>query len=194
METCNCTFVCPCITSNLTAQPTEGDCKAAIAMQIDKGQKDGVSLDGVSFIMMLLSPRAMAEGNLTVGLIIDDRATQIQVDAITAIATGSEGGPMAAIAPLVGSFGGVEKRPITFRQDGLRYTVTAGDLVDQSCEGIASAMDPTQPVVLDHVAHPVSARMALAKATKSVFNAFGIVWQDSSGTRNAHFAPFSWAG
>lgn len=41
METCNCAFLCPCITSNLTAQPTEGDCKAAVALHIDKGEKDG---------------------------------------------------------------------------------------------------------------------------------------------------------
>ena len=26
METCNCTMLCPCITSNLAATPTEGDC------------------------------------------------------------------------------------------------------------------------------------------------------------------------
>jgi hypothetical protein len=30
METCNCTLLCPCITSNLAATPTEGDCKAAV--------------------------------------------------------------------------------------------------------------------------------------------------------------------
>ena len=40
VETCNCAFLCPCITSNLSAQPTEGDCKAAIAMRIDSGEKD----------------------------------------------------------------------------------------------------------------------------------------------------------
>jgi len=34
METCNCTFICPCIGSNLTARPSEGDCKAAIAMRL----------------------------------------------------------------------------------------------------------------------------------------------------------------
>jgi len=37
METCNCSLLCPCITSNLAALPTEGDCKAALAMRIDKG-------------------------------------------------------------------------------------------------------------------------------------------------------------
>ena len=45
METCNCTLLCPCITSNLAATPTEGDCKAAVAMRIDEGVKDGVTLD-----------------------------------------------------------------------------------------------------------------------------------------------------
>ena len=39
METCNCTLLCPCITSNLAATPTEGDCKAAVTMRIDKGQR-----------------------------------------------------------------------------------------------------------------------------------------------------------
>ena len=98
METCNCAFLCPCISSNLAAPPTEGDCKAAVTMRIDKGSKDGVTLDGLSFIVMLYSPGPMGEGNMTVGLIIDTRATPQQVEAITAIATGSVGGPMAALA------------------------------------------------------------------------------------------------
>jgi hypothetical protein len=194
METCNCTFVCPCITSNLTAQPTDGECKAAVAMQIGSGHKDNVRLDGLSFIVMIHAPKAMAEGNMTVGLIIDERATDEQADAIAAIASGNLGGPLAALGPLIGKMAGVERRPISFRQDGLNYSVTAGELVDQACEGVASAMDPQQPVVLDNVAHPANSRVALAKATKSLFNVFGISWDDSSGKRNAHFAPFSWAG
>jgi hypothetical protein len=95
METCNCTYLCPCISSNLVAQPTEGDCKVAVAMRIDKGEKDGVKLDGLSFIVLMHSPKAMAEGNITVGLIIDERATDKQAEAISAIATGAAGGPMA---------------------------------------------------------------------------------------------------
>jgi hypothetical protein len=194
METCNCTFVCPCITSNLAATPTEGECKAAAAVRIDAGHKDNVRLDGLSFIVMIYSPKAMGEGDMTVGLIIDERATAEQADAIAAIASGSLGGPMAALAPLVGRMAGVERRPITFRQDGLNFAVSAGDLLDQACEGVASAMDPQQPIVIDHVAHPMNSRLALAKATKSLFNVFGISWKDSSGKRNGHFAPFSWAG
>jgi hypothetical protein len=194
METCNCAFLCPCITSNLTARPTEGDCKAAVALRIDKGAKDGVKLDGLSFVVMMHSPGAMGEGNITVGLIVDDVATDQQVEAISAIATGSAGGPMAALAPLVGRIAGVERRPIRFDADGLNRSMQAGELLDQACEGIASAADPNQAICVDNTAHPVNSRLSLAKATRSKFNVFGIDWDDATGTRNGHFAPFAWAG
>lgn len=194
METCNCTYLCPCPSSNLTARPTEGDCKAAIAMRIDKGEKDGVTLDGISFIVVMHSPKAMAEGNITVGLIVDDRATDKQAEAIGAIATGSAGGPMAALAPLVGRIAGVEKRPISFEIDGLKRAVRAGELVDQACEGVPGPARPGEPIYLDNTGHPVNSRLALAKATRSTMHAFGIDWDDSSGARNGHFAPFAWAG
>ncbi len=193
METCNCDFICPCIGSNLAAMPTEGDCKAAIAMRIDKGEKDGVSLDGVSFIVMMHSPGPMGDGNIKVGLIIDDKASDAQVEAVSAIATGAEGGPMAALAPLVGEVAGVERRPISFEMDGLNRAVKAGDLIDQAIAGVPSLVEEGKPIYLDNVAHPVNAKLALARATKSLFNVFGIRWDDSTGNRNGHFAPFSWA-
>jgi hypothetical protein len=194
METCNCSFLCPCITSNLTERPTEGDCKAAIAMRIDRGEKDGVKLDGLAFIVVMRSPAAMADGNITVGLIVDDRASDKQAEAIGAIATGAAGGPMAALAPLVGKVAGVEKRAIVFEAKDLRRAVKAGELVDQACEGLPSAASASEPIYLDNTSHPVNAKLALAKAKRSRMHAFGIDWDDSSGTRNGHFAPFAWAG
>ena len=193
METCNCEFICPCIGTNLTARPTEGDCKAAIAMKIDKGEKEGVDLSGLSFIVLMHSPGAMADGDIKVGLIIDEGADESQVEAISAIASGTAGGPMSALAPLVGEFAGVEKRPISFEADGMKFHVTAGELIDQAIEGVPSVSREGEPIYLDNTAHPVSAKLALANATKSSFHAFGIDWDDDSGTRNGHFAPFSWS-
>ena len=194
VETCNCNFLCPCITSNLAAQPSEGDCKAAIAMKIDKGEFDGVPLGGISFIVMLHSPGVMGEGNFKVGLIVDDSASEDQTSAIAEIASGGAGGPMSHLAPLVGEFMGVEKRPIRFQSDGLNHSVSAGDLLDQAIEGVPSASAEGEAIVLDNTAHPVSPRLSLAKATKSRMKAFGIDWDDSTGTRNGHFASFAWSG
>jgi hypothetical protein len=194
METCNCTLLCPCIWSNLAARPTEGDCKAAVTLRIDKGAKDGVTLDGLSFIVMLHAPGAMGNGNITVGLVVDERATDQQVEAIKAIATGAAGGPMAALGPLVGRIAGVERRPIQFEANGLNRAVRAGELIDQACEGLPSVTAPGEAIALENVAHPVNTRLSLAKATRSRFNVFGMRWDDSTGTRNGHFAPFAWSG
>jgi len=194
METCNCDFLCPCISSNMAAQPTEGECKVAVAMKIDKGEKDGVKLDGLSFIVLLHSPGAMGEGNMTVGLIIDERANEKQAEAITAIASGASGGPMAALGPLVGRMAGVEKGPISFEVDGMKRAVKAGNLVNQACEGVPGPARAGEPMYLDNTGHPANSKLALAKATRSSMHAFGIDWDDSTGTRNGHFAPFAWAG
>ena len=193
METCNCSFICPCIGTNLAALPTEGDCKAAIAMKIDRGRKDDVSLDGLAFIVMMHAPKAMAEGDIKVGLIIDEAADDRQAEAIAAIASGTAGGPMAALGPLVGEVAGIERRPIRFESDGLKFTVTAGELVNQTCEGVESAVAPGEPLYIDNVAHPVNSKLALARASTSSMHVFGIDWDDNSGTRNGHFAPFSWS-
>jgi hypothetical protein len=192
METCNCSFLCPCIGSNLAARPTEGDCKAAIALRIDEGEKDGVQLGGLAFIVLMRAPGPMGDGNIKVGLIVDEKADGEQTSAIGAIASGSAGGPMAALGPLVTEFAGVEKRPISFEIDGLHRTVTAGELIDQSLAGVPSVPREGEPIYLDNTLHPVSSRLALAEATNSRFHAFGIDWEDASGTRNGHFAPFAW--
>jgi hypothetical protein len=191
-ETCNCELLCPCITSNLAATPTEGDCKAALGMRIDKGQKDGVSLDGVTFAVVLQSKGPMGAGNMTVGLVVDSAASQAQVDAIAAIASGQAGGPMAMMAPLVGNFAGVERAEVKMVQEGNTWYVKAGSFIDEACEALLNMEGKT--IALDNVSHPVNSRLALAKATKSRFDVFGIRWDDSTGTRNGHFAPFAWSG
>lgn len=192
-ETCNCRYLCPCITTNLAAKPDEGDCKVALAFRIDRGRKDGVSLDGLSFIVLAQSQGAMANGNWTVGLVIDDRADEAQAQAILEIASGQAGGPMANFAPLIGKLAGVERRPIAFSQDGARCAVTAGELVEQACEGVASSPQASEPMALVNTGHPVSSRLALARATRSRFHAFGIDWEDATSTRNGHFAPITWS-
>lgn len=194
METCNCTYLCPCIYTHMTARPSEGDCKVAIAMRIDEGQKDGVDLAGTAFVVMMMSPGPMADGNMTVGLIVDDKASDAQVAAIGEIASGAAGGPMAGFAPLVGHMAGLERRPIRFESDGRTARVSAGELVDQAVEAVMGGADPARPIHLDNTAHPVNHRLALARASHARLDGFGIRWEDDSGSRNGHFAPFNWAG
>ena len=103
-ENCSCDFVCPCITGQLAVKPTKGSCTVAMAFQVGQGSHGTVSLDGLGFIVLLSTPEEMGKGNWSVGVVVDARASAEQRDAITSIASGSAGGPMAALSPLVGSF------------------------------------------------------------------------------------------
>ncbi len=192
-ETCNCDFLCPCIYSNQAAEPTHGECKVAMVFRIDRGHYGQVLLDELCFAILTLTPGPMAAGNWTVGLVVDGEASADQRDALTDIASGEAGGPMAALVPLVGNFAGVERAPIRFEKDGLRCRVTIPGILEHAIEGMPSLADPAEPIVIDNTAHPVNPRLGLAWATQSHMHAFGIDWDDDSGRSNAHLAPFHWS-
>ena len=192
-ETCSCDFVCPCMPGQMAVSPTKGSCTFAMAFQIDRGSYGQVSLDGLGFIVLGFTPEAMGKGNWSVGVIADDKARADQRDAITAIASGAAGGPMAALSGLVGTLLGVESAPIRFDRSGIKWSVKADSLVDMAAEG-AMGMDPnaTEPLYLDNTGHPAADRFALARASKSHVHALGLAWDDASGKNNGQYAPFSW--
>jgi hypothetical protein len=192
LETCNCDYLCPCITSNLAAAPSRGSCTFAMVFRVDQGRYGQTSLDGLHFAVVGQSPGAMVEGNWSVGLILDERADSEQQQALTAIVSGQAGGPMAAAAPLIGEFKGVERAPITLQHDGLNWSSLIPGLIDQAAEGVPGA-SPNEPLYLDNTLHPASARLALARASRSHVNAFGLRFDDDSGRNNGHYAPFDWA-
>src|SRR5207302_6433759 len=133
-ETCSCDFVCPCVPGQMAVRPSKGSCTFAMAFQVDRGSYGSVSLDGLGFIVVGITPEAMGKGNWSVGVIADERASIEQRDAITAIASGAAGGPMAALSGLIGKFLGVEAAPIRFDRSGARWSVHASTLVDMSAE------------------------------------------------------------
>jgi hypothetical protein len=192
-ETCSCDFVCPCILGRMAVRPSKGWCTFAMAMQIERGSFGDVPLNGLTFIVLGMTPEEMGKGNWSVGLVIDERATAAQRDAITAIASGAAGGPMAALSGLIGTFLGAEQAPIRIERDGRKFTVTAGTLVDMAGEG-AMGIDPnaTEPMYFENTGHPVSSRLAIAHASKSHVHALGLTWDDASGKNNGHYAPFDW--
>src|SRR5205823_5862613 len=190
-EACNCDSVCPCPTSGLAARPTKGACDAGLVFNVQRGQYASTKLDGLSFAVLLHTPGPMIQGNWTVGLVVDERASKEQREALTTIASGQGGGPMAALAPLIGTFGGAEAKPFKIEGSGMRRSVSIPGMLDLAVEGIAGA-NQGEPIYLDNVGHPAASRLALAKASRSHLHGFGINWDDTSGGNNGHFAPFAW--
>jgi hypothetical protein len=191
-EACNCDSVCPCPTSGLAARPTKGSCDAGLVFHVERGAHGPTTLDGLNFAVLLHTPGPMIAGNWTVGVIVDERATAAQREALVAIGSGQGGGPMGALGPLVGNFAGVEAKAIRIERDGMHRSVSIPGVLDLAVEGIPGA-SPAEPIYLDNVGHPAASRLALAKASRSHMHAFGINWDDTSGKNNGHFAPFSWS-
>jgi hypothetical protein len=194
-ETCNCDFICPCLPGKMAVSPTKGTCTFAMAFQIERGRYGSLSLDGLGFIVLGYTPGPMANGNWSVGLIADERASVEQRDAITAMASGAAGGPMAALSGLVGQFLGVESAPIRFNRAGTKWSVNAPGFLDMAAQGV-TGLDPnaTEPIHLDNTGHPAASRFALAHALKTHVNALGLKVDETDGRNNGQYAPFSWHG
>ena len=190
-ETCSCDYLCPCIYTNLSAKPTKGSCTVALVFHVERGTYGDVRLDGLNAAVLVYTPGAMGNGDWSVGLITDANASVEQAHALAAIMSGQGGGPMSALSPLIGSFKGVESRPIHFEQSGMHRSVRIPDVLDQAAEGAPGA-NQEEPMFLENVPHPVNSRLALAHAERSHLHAFGIDWDDTSGQNNGHSAPFHW--
>jgi hypothetical protein len=190
-ETCSCDYLCPCISTNMAAKPSKGGCTFAMVYHVEQGRYGSTSLDGITFAIVGYTPGAMADGNWSVGLIADDRASADQQQALLAIASGQAGGPLEQASPLIGTFLGLETHPIQFQGGGMRWSATIPGRLDQAAAGVAGGV-PDEAIYLDNTVHPANRRLALARAERSHLHAFGLDWDDDSGQNNGHYAPFQW--
>ena len=94
ISNCNCDWGCPC---QFNALPTHGDCRAMTAMHIDEGHFGDVSLDGLKWVGMFAWPKAIHEGHGEAFVVVDDKASPEQRDAILTILSGGETEPGATI-------------------------------------------------------------------------------------------------
>jgi hypothetical protein len=129
IESCSCNMLCPCWfgVPELAVQD-QGWCASAIAFRVREGTADGVSLNGQTLVMALDFPDLMFNGGGTARLYFDEGATAAQRGALEAIFTGQQGGPMAAVAPLVATWLPSRTARIDVREDGDTVTVAVGDI------------------------------------------------------------------
>ena len=115
---CNCAYGCPC---QFDALPTYGTCEAADGFKIEKGFYGGVSLDGVSAGMLAKWPGPIHEGNGERLIIIDDRATAEQRNALEKIISGKDTEELATIFWVVNAMTSIRHEtlylPVTVEAD-----------------------------------------------------------------------------
>jgi hypothetical protein len=91
---CNCSYGCPC---QFSAPPTHGNCRAAVGWLIDDGVFGTVKLDGLRAAGLYAWPGPVHEGKGTMQLIIDERASEEQREALLKIMNGEETADMATM-------------------------------------------------------------------------------------------------
>jgi hypothetical protein len=91
---CNCSYGCPCQFNGL---PTYGNCQAVAGFEIEQGHHGSTRLDGLKFVAIFSWPKAIHEGNGEAAVVVDERATPAQREALLRILTGQDTEPGATV-------------------------------------------------------------------------------------------------
>jgi hypothetical protein len=91
---CSCAYGCPC---QFNAPPTHGYCRAVAGIKIGHGYHGDTKLDGLKAVAMLAWPEAIHKGRGEAAIIIDERASEAQRDALIRIMSGLDTEPGATI-------------------------------------------------------------------------------------------------
>jgi hypothetical protein len=188
-ETCSCELMCPCNFS-FDHGATYDYCRVVLVFNIAKGDIEGTDVSGRKLALIADTPKVMTDGGWRLGVLVDDDATDEQVEKLAAVYGGQKGGPMEGLAPLIGEMLGVERARFEVTEDGLRHSAKIGDGIDFEVEDIVPfGIETGQPARLVGVFHPVGSELTAAEAKRSSINAFGIQYEGKTGLS----APFSWA-
>jgi hypothetical protein len=125
LQACNCDYGCPC---EFSAPPTMGFCEGMGAWRIERGEYDGLSLNGLGLGFAAKWPGAIHEGNGTVCLFVDEKASAEQREALIAIGSGQAGGlPFEILGTTFTTLLEPRFERFDFNVNGLQSSVRIGD-------------------------------------------------------------------
>ena len=189
-ETCSCELMCPCNLS-LDHGATYDYCRVTLVFNVEEGQVDGTDVGGLAVVAIADTPKVMTEGNWRLGVFVDERASDDQMEKLLGVFSGQLGGPMEGLAPLIGENLGVERATIEISEESLRHSVKVGDAIDFEIEDIVPfGIESGRPVRFDGMFHPVGSDLTMAEPKRSSINAFGIQYDGKTGLSKS---DFSWA-
>lgn len=170
-ESCTCDLVCPCI---FLMPPTKGYCNALVGWNIEKGHLNDVTLDGVKVAVYLEAPGMLTDGGWQVNLYIDEKATEMQVSAISELWSGQHGGHLGVIAGLISQVKSVEQAPIEFIAEGKKRHLKVGKVGENEMY-LIEGEDGGDVVVSNHpLAVAPSNPIYVAKSKKTWYRSNGI--------------------
>jgi hypothetical protein len=136
IEACSCNVLCPCWVGE---DPDLGDCRGLLSFHVDTGRIRGLDVSDLTVVLAAYIPGNVLAGNWEVVVLIDERGTPEQRDALLAAFSGQLGGPIADWAGLIGTVKGVEYVPISHRVEGGVGTLAIDGVLQAEMEPYRSA-------------------------------------------------------
>jgi hypothetical protein len=190
-ENCSCDVPCPC-TVSLDLGADRDRCHFFLVFEVEAGDIEGVDVSGLTVAAVGDTPKVMSDGDWRLGVLIDERASDEQAGKLTAVFAGQLGGPMEAVAPLVGELLGAERVALEVSHQNGAHRVKVGDDGEiEVTEVVPFGKEDGQPARLVGIFHPAGDDFAIAKATKSNVSAFGLDFAYEG--RSGFASPFAWA-
>lgn len=186
-ESCNCYAPCSCV---CLSAPSGGDCGVLLAWHIDQGALDDVTLDGLNAALFAYAPGHMMEGKWRVALYLDQRASEVQQQALGKVFSGQAGGPLAALGPLIGEVMGVRAADIDYRAEGKRRSLSIAGVADMEIEALAG-QDGGDVTLGNHPFTPVPGFPAVVGKSKR-FRYADHGYQREAADRNGFYSPFAY--
>lgn len=188
---CSCDVFCPCVVSLGKHPPTEGDCKAWMAIVIDEGHYEGEDLSGLNVGLMVEIPGRMAEGNWKVAAYVDERATGKAYNGILQIFSGAAGGTTGLFTLLVSEIIGAERAPVQIERDGNRRRIVIGRKIQGEIEAL-TGQSPDHPVMITNSKYWMGPDIVAARGLKSKVRDYGRIWD--FGGKSAEICAIDWKG
>ena len=137
LEACSCGVLCPCW---IGQDPDGGECFAFNAYHFDRGRINDVDVSGLNIVNIVHIPgNVLAPGSWKVVMIVDDKATPEQRDAIVGAYRGRFGGPLADLAGLIGEVKEVRAAAITHAITDGKGTLRIDGMLDAELEPFRAA-------------------------------------------------------
>ena len=131
LEVCNCNVLCPCW---IGEDPDNGSCDSVLAYHFDSGNIEGVDVAGLTLGLVAHIPGNVLKGNFRVVMVVDEKATPQQEEAILKAYRGCLGGPLEDMSKLIGEVVAVERASITFDVNMGNGTLKIGQSVEAQIE------------------------------------------------------------
>lgn len=190
-ENCSCNMPCPC-TVSFDAGADKERCNVVLIFHVDSGTVDDVDVSDRTVVAVADTPQVMTDGNWKLGLVIDDGASDEQVEKLGAVFAGTRGGPMEALTPLVGDMLGVARMRLEFSETNGAHTLRAGEeLAVEVHDVVPFGVETGRPARLVDVFHPANSELTIGKG-RSRIAVLGLDWR-IDGT-SGFSAPFTWSG